>query len=186
MFLCAGSGVRSDFDLTRIIVVGQNDSNCPEGMHMRDLTRFAFGSTAAIMTSMALIVGLGSANSGRTGIVGGLLIIAIADNLSDSLGIHIYEECRAEATTPVATSVSNYLARLFVASSFVVLVLVLPLGPAQWISVVWGALLLSVLSYFIARGKSVRPVPEIAKHLLVAAVVIVLSQLIGSFIARVL
>lgn len=66
---------------------------------MRNLTRFAFGATAAIMTSMALIVGLGSANSGKTGIVGGLLIIAVADNLSDTLSIHIYEECRAEATT---------------------------------------------------------------------------------------
>lgn len=152
---------------------------------MRSLTGFAFGATAAIMTSMALIVGLGSANSGKTGIVGGLLIIAIADNLSDTMGIHIYEECRGEATTAVRTSVSNYFTRLFVACSFVALVLVLPLGPARWVSVAWGAFLLSALTYLIAKSRSVKPVPEVAKHLFVAAAVVVLSQLIGSLIAKV-
>jgi vacuolar iron transporter family protein len=153
---------------------------------MRDLTRFAFGATAAIMTSMALIVGLGTAHSGKSGILGGLLIIAVADNLSDTLGIHVYEESRLEATRPaVRTSVSNYITRLLVAGSFVLLVLVLPLGPARWVSVAWGTLLLSVLTYSIAEAKSIKPVPEVAKHLLVAAAVIVLSQLIGSLIAGV-
>ena len=150
---------------------------------MWNLTRFSFGASAAIITSMALIVGLGSANSGKNGIIGGLLIIAVADNLSDTLSIHIYEEGKVGAATPIGTSISNYVARLLVACSFVALVLVLPLDPARWVNVLWGALLLSVLSYFIARRKSVRPVPEIAKHLIVAAAVIGLSQLIGSVIA---
>lgn len=153
---------------------------------MKDLTRFAFGATAAIMTSMALIVGLGSANAGKAGIVGGLLIIAIADNLSDTLGIHIYEECRVETTNAVRTSVSNYVTRLLVAISFVVLVLVLPLGPARWASVAWGVVLLSVLTYRIAKSRSVRPVPEIAKHLALAATVVVLSGVIGEVIRRTL
>jgi hypothetical protein len=148
------------------------------------MTRFAFGATAAIMTSMALIVGLGSANSGKTGIVGGLLIVAIADNLSDTLGIHIYEEVKVGANTAVRTSVSNYLTRLLIACSFVALVLVLPLGLARWVSIAWGSLLLSVLTYLIAKGRSVKPVPEVAIHLLVAAIVVVLSQVIGSLIAR--
>ena len=75
--------------------------------------------------------------------------------------------------------------RLFVACSFVALVPVLPLSPARWVSVAWGAFLLSVLTYFIAKSKSVNPVVEIAEHLFVAAAVVVLSQLIGSFIGRV-
>lgn len=152
---------------------------------MRNLTRFSFGATAAITTSMALIVGLSSADSGKKGIVGGLLIIAVADNLSDTLSIHIYEEGKAGAATPISTSISNYLARLLVACSFVLLVLALPLDPARWVSVVWGALLLSALSYFIAQRKGVKPTLEIAKHLIVAAVVIALSQVIGDFIASV-
>jgi hypothetical protein len=151
---------------------------------MRDMTRFSFGATAAIMTSMALIVGLGSANSGKAGIIGGLLIIAIADNLSDTLGIHVYEECKVGGTVAVRTSVSNYLTRLLTSCSFVVIVLVLPLGVARWAGVVWGGALLSALTYLIAKSRSVKPVPEVAIHLLVAAVVVVLSQVIGSVIAR--
>jgi len=149
------------------------------------LTQFAFGSTAAIMTSMALIVGLSSASSGKASVVGSLLIIAVADNLSDTFGIHIYEECRTEEAQAVRTSVSNYLTRLFVGCSFVALVVVLPLGTARWASVVWGAFLLSVMSYLIAKAKSIKLMPEVAKHLLGAAAVIVLSQLIGSLISKV-
>jgi vacuolar iron transporter family protein len=137
------------------------------------------------MTSMALIVGLGTANSGRVGIIGGLLIIAVADNLSDTLSIHIYEECRGETRTAVRTSVSNFVTRLLIAVSFVALVLVLPLGPARWVSVAWGGLLLSALTYLIAKSKSIKPGPEVARHLAVAGVVIVLSQMIGGLITRV-
>jgi vacuolar iron transporter family protein len=151
---------------------------------MRDMTRFAFGATAAIMTSMALIVGLGSANLGRSAVIGGLLIIAIADNLSDTLGIHIYEECKVGGGAAVRTSVSNYLTRLITSCSFVLIALVFPLGVARWVGVVWGAVLLSVLTYLIARSRSVKPLPEVAAHLLVASVVVVLSQVIGSLIAR--
>lgn len=150
---------------------------------MREMTRFAFGATAAIMTSMALIVGLGSANAGRSGVIGSLLVIAVADNLSDTLGIHIYEESRSGGTTAVRTSVSNYVTRLIVALSFVGLVLALPLDAARWASIVWGVALLSVLSYLIAKGRGAKPPREIATHLLVAAVVVLLSHALGRLIA---
>jgi len=55
-------------------------------------TRISFGGTAAIATSMALIVGLDAANAGRTVIVSALLIAAVADNLTDSLSVHMYQE----------------------------------------------------------------------------------------------
>ena len=148
------------------------------------LRRFAFGATAAIMTSMAVIVGLGSANSGKASIVAGLLIIGIADNLSDTLGIHVHEESESRGTVPLSLSVSNYATRLLVVCSFVLLVLLLPLGAARVTSLVWGVVLLSVLTYFIAMGRSAKPAPEIVKHLLVAAAVLGLSQLIGLVITR--
>src|SRR5450759_655541 len=122
--------------------------------HTMGLRRFAFGATAAIMTSMAVIVGLGSANSGKASIVAGLLIIGIADNLSDTLGIHVHEESESRGTVPLSLSVSNYATRLLVVCSFVLLVLLLPLGAARVTSLVWGVVLLSVLTYFIAMGRS--------------------------------
>jgi hypothetical protein len=49
-------------------------------------TRVSFGGTAAIVTSMALMAGFDAANAGRATLVSALLIAAIADNLTDSLG----------------------------------------------------------------------------------------------------
>ena len=57
-----------------------------------DLRGVSFGSPAAIVTSMALIVGLDAATATKAQVVGALLIIGIADNLTDSLSVHIYQE----------------------------------------------------------------------------------------------
>jgi hypothetical protein len=59
---------------------------------MATINKFSIGATTAITTSMALIAGLTQGGNVKTGIITGLLIIAIADNISDSLGIHIYKE----------------------------------------------------------------------------------------------
>lgn len=150
------------------------------------LRRFAFGTTAALMTSMALIVGLGSANSGKASIIAGLLIIGIADNLSDSLGIHLYEEADLGESKALSLAISNYVTRFVAVCSFVALVVFLPLDIARWVSLAWGTVLLSVLTYYIAKARSVKPIPEILKHLVVAAAVIGLSHLIGSAIQRML
>ena len=137
-----------------------------------------------MMTSMALIVGLGSANTGKTSIIAGLLIIGIADNLSDSLGIHIHEECDTKATEAFSLSASNYVTRLVIVCSFIAIVAVLPYGVARAVTLAWGVVLLSVLTYFIAKARSARPAYEIALHLFVAAVVVASSGAIGVLIRR--
>jgi len=156
------------------------------GAGARGLKRFAFGATAAVMTSMALIVGLGSANTGKASIIAGLLIIGLADNLSDSLGIHIHEETDSGSADALALSVSNYVTRLLLVGTFVAFVALLPFGAARLASLVWGVILLSALTYSIAKARSANPVTQIALHLVVAAAVIVLSQAVGEIIKRML
>ncbi len=53
---------------------------------------FSFGSTSAVVTSMGLIIGLGTATAQVSTIVSALLIVGVADNISDSLSIHMYQE----------------------------------------------------------------------------------------------
>lgn len=84
------------------------------------LTRCSFGSTAAIVTSVGLIVGFGAATVSRPAIVSALLIVAFADNISDSLSIHIYQESEnLEERAAFLATVTNFLARLMIALSFV-------------------------------------------------------------------
>jgi hypothetical protein len=55
------------------------------------VSSLSFGCTAAIVTSLALIVGLDAARATKAAIVSGLLIVALADNLTDALSMHIYQ-----------------------------------------------------------------------------------------------
>jgi hypothetical protein len=59
---------------------------------MKKISRIGFGGTAAIVTSMALITGLNAVGTGKSALITALLLAALADNLTDSLSIHIYQE----------------------------------------------------------------------------------------------
>lgn len=53
---------------------------------------FCFGLTPGIITTLGLMMGLYSGTQDRVVVIGGILIIAIADSLSDAFGIHVSEE----------------------------------------------------------------------------------------------
>jgi VIT1/CCC1 family predicted Fe2+/Mn2+ transporter len=151
-----------------------------------DLRWISFGSPSAIVTSMALIVGLDTATASRATVLASLLIIGIADNLSDSLSVHIYQEAeRLKQHHAFRTTVANYLARFAVAMSFFVLFLVLPTAPAVYIALAWGFLLLAILSWLLARERQVNVISEIIKHTAVAGVVVAVSKLMGMAIRSV-
>jgi VIT1/CCC1 family predicted Fe2+/Mn2+ transporter len=147
------------------------------------IKRFSFGGAAAIVTSVALIIGLDAATATKPTIIGGLLIVAIADNLTDSLSIHIYQESeRLEGHEAFVATLTNFAARLLVSLSFVLLVVLLPMHDAVPVSLGWGLLLLCGLTYLLARERRVSVVAEISKHIAVALVVIVASKAIGTWI----
>ena len=52
----------------------------------------SFGATSAIVTSVGLMVGFGSADVRKSAIISGLLIVGLADNLTDTLSIHIFQQ----------------------------------------------------------------------------------------------
>jgi len=144
------------------------------------LQRISFGGPAAIVTSTGVIVGLRSATMGKAAIAGSLLILALADNLTDSLGLHIYQESqRPPPREAFLTTIANFLTRLLLAASFVALVLIVPSPHVVYVSILWGLALLAALSFAIARLRKVSAASEIIKHCAVALTVIALSQLTG-------
>lgn len=146
-------------------------------------TRFSFGSTSAIITNLALMAGLHSEPNARVSIIGGILVIALADNISDSFGIHIYQESEKIESREVWTStLLNFLARFIVSLSFIALIWILPLNAAIISSIIWGLLLLTVISYMVAVDEEVNPYSSILTHLLIAVGVILLSNLVGDLL----
>jgi vacuolar iron transporter family protein len=151
---------------------------------MIELTRVSFGSTSAIVTSMGLIVGLDVATASRRALVSSLLIVALADNISDSLSIHVYQESeRLESRAAFRATLTNFVARLLVALTFVGLAVWLPQWALAPASLGWGLLLLGGLSAQLARDRGVGVGGEIGKHLGVAVAVIVVSREVASMIA---
>jgi VIT1/CCC1 family predicted Fe2+/Mn2+ transporter len=146
-------------------------------------TRFSFGATAAIITNLGLIAGLRTGDYAKLSIIGGMLVIALADNISDSVGIHIYQEseCIDVRETWISTF-TNFATRVFVSSTFIFLVFFLPLNIAVICSLVWGLLLLAIMSYIIAKDREINPYFAMLEHLIIAIIVIIGSDVIGRMV----
>jgi len=150
---------------------------------MININKFSMGATAGIITSMGLIAGLTQGVEAKTSIITGLLIIAIADNVSDSFSIHMYKESEGASSHDVNFfAFGNFLVRLFFVFSFISIVLIFPPFLALIISSVWGLLLLATLSYLITINKKTNPLPMIIRHLLIALLVLAGSKLLGYLI----
>ncbi len=149
---------------------------------MKKISRISFGGTAAIVTSMALITGLHAAGTAKSTLISALLIAALADNLTDSLSIHIYQEsARLDEREAFIGTLTNFTMRLLGSLSFVLIVVVCPPNVVVLGSIAWGMLLLGVLSYFLASERNVGILSEVIKHLVVAAAVLIISKAIANF-----
>ena len=149
---------------------------------MTHLTRFSFGATSAIITCLAFVISLSKIDNPNL-IIGSLLVIAIADNISDSLGIHIYQESDLKKSEIVRSSTFfNFLTRFLVILIFILFVKFLPITYAIIFSIVWGLSLLLVLSYLIAKEQNVNPYSAIFWHISIAILVIIASNFLSGWI----
>ena len=146
-------------------------------------TRISFGGTAGVVTSMALLTGLHAAHAKAATIISALLIAAVADNLTDSLSVHMYQESeRIEQRSAFVGTVVNFGTRFFVCLSFVVLVAMCPPQAAALAGVLWGICLLTGLTWLVARHRKVSVLGEVSKHLGVALAILLVSEAIGRWI----
>ena len=147
-------------------------------------TGFCFGLTSGIITTLGLMVGLTSGTGSKLAVIGGILTIAVADAFSDALGIHISEEAEnAHSTREVwEATVFTFASKFLVASTFIVPVLLFDLTFAVVLSLVWGFFVLGVLSIFLARDQEKDAWKVVAEHLLILAVVVIATDLVGGWI----
>jgi VIT1/CCC1 family predicted Fe2+/Mn2+ transporter len=150
-------------------------------------TGFSFGVTSAIITTLGLIMGLYSGTHSRLAVMGGILVIAIADAFSDALGIHVSEESENVHTEKeIWTSTASTFGFKFIFSmSFLVPVILLPLGTAVAVSIIWGLSILAALSAMMAMSRKEKPWKVIGEHLLIAVAVIIITNYVGIWISGV-
>jgi len=152
-----------------------------------NLRPVSYGATSAVVTGMAILIGLDAASSSRATIMATLLIIATADNLTDSLSLHLYQESeQLKDHTAFRATLTNFATRLGLTLSFVLIVKLLPAPTAAIAALVWGGTVLTVLTAILARNRGVSIMAEVSKHLMLAAGVIAASRGIGTWLHRVL
>jgi VIT1/CCC1 family predicted Fe2+/Mn2+ transporter len=144
-----------------------------------------FGATSGVITTIGLIVGLNSGTRSITAVLGGILIIAVADAMSDALGIHLAEEANPDTDHAHvwAATIMTFLTKFIFSISFAVPLLLLPLSQAVIASVIWGLLVIVVLSYFLAKSQDEPPLYIIGEHVGIAVLVLVFSHYIGVWVA---
>jgi len=119
-------------------------------------------------------------------VLGGILLIAIADALSDALGIHISEEAGSKSITEKqiwASTISTIIFKFLFALTFIVPILLFSLQKAIIISIIWGILLLSIFSYYIAKKREEKPLKAVFEHVIIAAIVIIITYFVGNWIS---
>ena len=148
-------------------------------------TGLFFGATSGVITTIGLIVGLNSGTRSVIAVLGGILVIAVADAMSDALGIHLAEESDPDTDHGHVWSatIMTFLTKFVFSISFAVPLLLLPLGPAVVASVIWGLLVIVLLSYFLAKSQNEPPLYIIGEHVGIAVLVLVLSHYIGVWVA---
>lgn len=144
-----------------------------------------FGLTSGIITTLGVIVGLHSSTHSKSIIIGGILIIAIADALSDSLGIHISEEFELKHSKKEIweSTVATLLSKFIFALTFILPILFLQLSIAIIVSIIWGLSLISLFSFYMAKQRNAKVHKVVLEHLTITILVIIVTHYLGDLIA---
>lgn len=146
---------------------------------------FGFGLTSSIITTLALIVGLNSSTGSRLAIIGGIVVIAVADALSDAMAMHISEEFEFKHKVKEIwhATFATFWSKFIFAAVFIIPVLLFELSTAITISIIWGLSLITGFSYYLAKKQNIKPYKVVSEHLLITIAVIVISHYLGVLIA---
>lgn len=145
-----------------------------------------FGLSSGVITLLGLMTGLSASTHSSTAVLGGIIVIAIADSLSDAFGMHISKESEHDSSEREVwvITLATFSSKMLMTISFVVPHLLLPLQLAIYASIGWGLLALTLLSLFIGRSQQRPALPIIAEHVAMALLVVVLTHAIGSLIGQ--
>ena len=147
-------------------------------------TGIFFGATSGVITTIGLIVGLHAGTQSIVAVLGGILVVAVADAMSDAMGIHLAQEADPDSTHDHiwAATIWTFVTKLVVALSFAIPLLWLSLQTAVIVGVSWGLLVITILSAILARIQRVSALPVITEHLVIAIIVVTVSYFIGIWV----
>ncbi len=146
---------------------------------------FSFGLASGVITTLGLIIGLHASTGSKMVIIGGILVIAIADAMSDALGIHLAEESSGSHSHREVwqATIATFLSKFIFALTFVIPILIFELHIAIIVSIIWAIALIFGFSFYIAKQQGNKPWHTSFEHLLIAVLVIIITHYVGLWVA---
>ncbi len=146
----------------------------------------SYGATSGVITSLGLLVGLTSATVSKEALLAGLMTVAFADALSDGFGIHVSEESQGHESNRAIweATISTTITKMIIGITFILPIILLSMNVAIIFSFVWGLVVLSYLSYRIAKQNKTKITTAMFEHIGLALLVIAGSFAIGKLISH--
>lgn len=149
------------------------------------LKGMGFGLTSGAITTLGIIVGLHAGTHSRLAVLAGMMVLAIADALSDAVGIHISEEAEGEHGTREIweATLFTFSSKFVFTLTFVPLIIFIEeISTAILASVIWGLFLIFSVSFYTAKLQNKNVYRTIAEHLLVTIMVILFAHYLGDLV----
>ena len=144
----------------------------------------SFGLTSGVITTIGLMVGVYSSTESSIAVIASVLTIAIADAMSDALGIHIAEESENVHTKQevwVAT-LTTFFAKFTVSCTFLIALFLLDLKTAVIVNIVWGSILMVIYNYYVGKKQKQKTWSVILEHLFIAFLVVLITYFMGQVV----
>jgi VIT1/CCC1 family predicted Fe2+/Mn2+ transporter len=146
-----------------------------------------FGLSSGVITTLGMMVGLYATTQNKIVVISGIIFIAIADSVSDALGIHISEESDISKSSKhiwIATFFT-FLFKFITTVSFIIPVLIFDLKTSIFISVIWGFFLIFFYTYKISVERKENPYFSIFEHLLLMFIVLFVVYFVGKILSMI-
>ena len=149
------------------------------------LGKFSFGISSAVLTTLGMIVGLNSATESIIAVIAGIVTVAVADSLSDSMGMYFSKKTeRGISSATVFKSARNvFLSKFVFALTFIIPFIVFPYFFAIYVCIAWGLVLLAFINIQIAFVQEESISKTVAKNLIIAIFVIFISYFAGKAVS---
>jgi predicted adenylyl cyclase CyaB len=143
--------------------------------------KFSYGISSAVLTTLGVIVGLNSATASQIAVIGGIVAVAIADSLSDSMGMYAAKTTERGVSSAVAfrNALNVFLGKFIFTLTFIIPFIIFPFSFAIYTCIAWGLILLTFVNFQIAFIQEKNIPKTIIKNILIAIVVIIISYLAG-------
>ena len=148
------------------------------------LKGIGLGLTTGVITTLGIMVGLYSGTHSRLAVIGGIIVLALADGLSDAVGMHISEEAGRISTRKQIweATIFTFLSKLGFTLTFLIPILLLEIRFAINVCIAWGLILISIFSTYIARSRGETAHKVVLEHVLLTITVVLASHYIGVFV----